>query len=361
MSSQIHVANDQSTVSGLLKVLIKLCMIPIKVDRSERTVTFKLKSKQTLIFMLVQTILFGGSNALVLYFAGIETLITWFEALIKDSSTVDVISFFVINLITTLSPNYNLFFSKEITYLGSEIVLSPNLQLPNHWKKFVFVSVLYTFSSLVMTIIKARYSTVDLGGWCLAASLFLNVNVNVAQFSMLFLMLTFIDEYKRIILLPTNNIIMHARKSMNLLESMQKGFGTTFFGFFSFSQIQNIFCSYMSISSMMSNNGNTGQNIVLSVCFFVWSVYCLFNLYCITLTAEDAYNALQSLNTPLEKMLINENDITKKEYIRATMRKLEKTTPLNGNGYFIISKETLTSIVSTTVTYLIILVQFRKA
>ena len=82
-------------------------------------------------------------------------------------------------------------------------------------------------------------------------------------------------------------------------------------------------------------------------------------LYCITLTADEAYDALQSLNTPLEKMLINETDLTKKEYIKATIRKLEKTRPLNGNGYFNITRETLTSIISTTVTYLIILLQFR--
>ena len=110
---------------------------------------------------------------------------------------------------------------------------------------------------------------------------------------------------------------------------------------------------------MMSLNENTWQNIIMSVCHFVWSVYCMTILYCITLTAEDAYDALQSLNTPLEKMLINETDLTKKEHIKATMRKLEKTRPLNGNGYFNITRETLTSILSTTVTYLIILLQFR--
>ena len=94
-----------------------------------------------------------------------------------------------------------------------------------------------------------------------------------------------------------------------------------------------------------------------SACPF--SAYFMTILYCITLTAEEAYDALQSLNTPLEKMLVNENDLTRKENIKATMRKLEKMRPLNGNGYFNITRETLTSIVSTTITYLIILLQFR--
>ena len=80
-------------------------------------------------------------------------------------------------------------------------------------------------------------------------------------------------------------------------------------------------------------------------------------LNCITLTAEEAYDALQSLNTPLEKMLVNENDLARKELIKITMRNLDKIQPLN--GYFNITRETLTSIISTTVTYLIILLPFR--
>ena len=89
------------------------------------------------------------------------------------------------------------------------------------------------------------------------------------------------------------------------------------------------------------------------------TAYYMTILYCITLTAEEAYDALQSLNTSLENMLVNEDDLKRKELIKATMRKLEKIRPLNGNGYFNITRETLTSIVSTTVTYLIILLQFR--
>ena len=115
----------------------------------------------------------------------------------------------------------------------------------------------------------------------------------------------------------------------------------------------------MGISSLMSINENLWQNIVLSGCYFTMTAYFMTIFYCITQTAEEAYDVLQSLNTPLENMLINEDDLKKKELIRATLRKLEKIRPLNGNGYFNVTRETLTSIVSTTVTYLIILLQFR--
>ena len=111
--------------------------------------------------------------------------------------------------------------------------------------------------------------------------------------------------------------------------------------------------------SMTINDEKAWWHIVISVCYFVWYGYSMTILYCITLTAEEAYDALQSLNIPLEKMLINEKDLKRKELIKATMRKLKKIRPLTGNGYFNITRETLTSIVSITITYLIILLQFR--
>ena len=41
------------------------------------------------------------------------------------------------------------------------------------------------------------------------------------------------------------------------------------------------------------------------------------------------------------------------------LKEIENIPPFHGNGYFELKRETLTSITSTTVTYLIILLQFR--
>ena len=161
------------------------------------------------------------------------------------------------------------------------------------------------------------------------------------------------------------DIILHTNKSIYLFKTLQKGFGTTFLFFFSLYQIQNIFFLYVSISSIsissnMSGYENFWQNVTVSVCYFVMSAHCIVIMYCITLTAEEAYDALQSLMKPLNKMLVNENESSRKECINVAIRNLEKIRPLNGNGYFGITRETLTSIVSTTITYLIILLQFRN-
>ena len=195
--------------------------------------------------------------------------------------------------------------------------------------------------------------------WWLAGVYIQIIYIQLTLFVIFFVVLCLIDEFKRKVFLCKNNIIQHADNSIDGFKTLQNGFGTTFLLTFSYHQIENVFCTYMGISSLISINENLWQNIVLSVCYFSMTAYYMTILYCITLTAEEAYEALQSLNTPLEKMLIKENDSTKKEIIRATMRKLEKIRPLNGNGYFNVTRETLTSIVSTTVTYLIILLQFR--
>ena len=94
MSTQIRVAynQNQSPVSTFLKILIKMCLIPVTVNPSERTVTFKLRSKSTLIFMLYNIILLGGSYGLLLYTDGITTLVMWFQAKMQELNPVDFVS-----------------------------------------------------------------------------------------------------------------------------------------------------------------------------------------------------------------------------------------------------------------------------
>ena len=359
--------NNPTPVSNTLKILIKTCIIPLKIIKSGKStsVTFKLISKQTLIFLLYQWIFFGTALYLMFFMTGFMPVMTWLITKFYNSNFIDFVSFICIMMISFSIPTFCLLFFKQFTHVANEIILSPNLQLPNHWKKFVLFSLFYVISSYVYQYITVKYFKVDDDegvdySWWMIANFVQMTFINIYVFIFYFVVLCFIDEFKRIACLPIrNNIIFYTNKCIELFKSLQNGFGTTFLVTFSFYQIQNVFCTYMSISSLMSLSEGLWQNIVSSICFFTMSVYFMTLLYCITLTAEEAFDALQSLKTPLEKMLVHENDFTQREHIKATMRKLEKVRPLNGNGYFNITRETLTSIVSTTVTYLIILLQFR--
>ncbi len=364
-STQFHVEFKQTPVSNILKILIKICIIPLKINQSENTakVTFKFVSKETLFFLLYPFIIFGSTFFMMFYEIGINTFLLWFITKFQNSNLIDFVSLMCIMNFAVTIPSFSLPFFKQLTRVAPEIILSQRLQLPSHWKKFVFASLLYTFSSFIYMFINIRFSKIENECidyfWWIAGALIQNICVNIFAFIFFSIILCLIDEFKRIVSLRKDNIISHSNNCLNYFKTLQKGFGTTFLITFSFYQMENVFCTYMSISSIMSMNEIVWQNLVLSVCYFTMAAYFMTILYCFTLTAEEAYDALQSLNSPLEKMLVSEDDLTRKELIKITMRKLDKVQPLNGYGYFYITRETLTSIISTTITYLIILLQFR--
>ena len=66
--------------SNILKILIKACIIPLKINRAEKTtsVTFRLRSKQILIFWLYQLIIYGTALFMMFYMTGIKPIMTWF-------------------------------------------------------------------------------------------------------------------------------------------------------------------------------------------------------------------------------------------------------------------------------------------
>ena len=71
------------------------------------------------------------------------------------------------------------------------------------------------------------------------------------------------------------------------------------------------------------------------------------------------FSSFKGLSISLNLTLIGEKEHKKIQETKALMKEIENMPPLNGNGYFEIKKETITSMISTTVTYLIILLQFR--
>ena len=99
---------------------------------------------------------------------------------------------------------------------------------------------------------------------------------------------------------------------------------------------------------------------LMSLTFLAIAIFDMIYLYVITMTAERAHESLQSLVKPLEKLLCESVVEVERESLRILVKEIEKTGPLTGNGYFDISRSTLTSIVSTSITYLIILLQFRN-
>ena len=100
-------------------------------------------------------------------------------------------------------------------------------------------------------------------------------------------------------------------------------------------------------------------NIIVSICYALMFLFCGTTLYSLIIASENAYTSLQKLSKPLNIIVMKEKDEDTRVNAQLLLKEIENIPPLNGNGYFELRRETLTSITSTTVTYLIILLQFR--
>ena len=149
--------------SNILKILIKACIIPLKINRAEKTtsVTFRLRSKQILIFWLYQLIIYGTALFMMFYMTGIKPIMTWFITKFYNSNFIDFVSLMCIMTMGSIIPNLGLPFSRHLTYVANDIFLSPNLQLPNHWKKFVLSLLFYVTSVQSFTYIHVTNSKID--------------------------------------------------------------------------------------------------------------------------------------------------------------------------------------------------------
>ena len=85
------------------------------------------------------------------------------------------------------------------------------------------------------------------------------------------------------------------------------------------------------------------------------------NIKGFTFILDAAFRALGNLRVGLQEQLVDKEKEIEKEEIQNLIRDVEKTGPFSGLGYFEITKSTLVSMASVSITYIIILVQFRQA
>ena len=127
-------------------------------------------------------------------------------------------------------------------------------------------------------------------------------------------------------------------------------------------QVSMIVGLFMTVSVNFSDFYDTESWMkpVMTIVYIFLSTYDMIFLYSITMIAEKAHESLKKLVKPLEEALIRTEDVKEREEMKILVKNIENVGPLNGNGYFDISRSTLTSVTSISITYLIILLQFRN-
>ena len=85
----------------------------------------------------------------------------------------------------------------------------------------------------------------------------------------------------------------------------------------------------------------------------------LFNIFGLIIAADDAYNRLMDKVKDLQDKLLYTKGKEKRQEIKNIVSNIQEVGPFSGLGYFDITRKTLTSMVSVSITYIIIIVQFK--
>ena len=141
---------------------------------------------------------------------------------------------------------------------------------------------------------------------------------------------------------------------------MENGFGLFFLYVFS-TQVFSIFSLYLSVSQSIGSTLSGLKTFIVSTSYLLISCAFLLNIAALTVILDTGHKSLKDLTVPLQdKLLYLQEGFEKQSYINI-IKDIEKTGPLNGKGFFNITRGTLTGMLSVGITYIIILVQFKMA
>ena len=87
---------------------------------------------------------------MMFYDIGVNTFLMGFITKFQNSNLIDFVSLLCITI-----PSFSLPFFKHLTRVAPEIILSQNIQLRSHWKKFIFASL------LIYMFINIRFSKIE--------------------------------------------------------------------------------------------------------------------------------------------------------------------------------------------------------
>ena len=127
--------------------------------------------------------------------------------------------------------------------------------------------------------------------------------------------------------------------------------------------------SVLIISLYLSLNFLLGQKNILNIPKITFmcsttslSMYLIFWILIITTGAENCHRALTDLTQPLRRRKVETvSDPRELAEIENIINDIESVGPFTGEGFFDVKKTTLTAMMGSTVTYLIVLIQFKTS
>ena len=359
----------KSSLAKFFEILLKTGVLPLVLDKETNQLKYKIFSKPAYLSWFYGLLFLSVFAFFNIYMFGITPLTTFWVILLSSSNKTDALAYFALNIfvLATIPLGFPMFL-RDIVKISSILTLNENLKWPKHGVRLVFVSSLNCLAVIVWSILtfeSAMLSRPNFGNYDITWMIIGNSTIMLFQqvnlFILLLFSLTWIESFTFICQdIKTTNILKHSLLSMEIFRSLQNGLGRTFLIVFSTFQFLTILSLYMSISTMFFGTSGILYNVSISICYIIMVTYNTTILYSLTVAAEEAFESIKTFETYLVDLISQENTNSSVK-IRSILRETDNVRPLNGNGYFELKKETLTSIFSTLVTYLIILLQFRNA
>ena len=361
-----HQANmtEMSMMSRFFRFFMKIGLIPLTLNITTNELKFRIWSRPAAYFILYLSIVVGFGNGFCLFYKwGFKNMCTFWTNM-YDVNFTDFLTFAVLVFFYAFSSvPFKWFY--DITKISNELVLNKDLRWPSHGTSLVCMTFLSMMVQIILAVItiKANVGVGEITIIWISVGLGILFLLSYLTFLNLYLFfLSWLEKYcyicKRIMY---KNAIKHSQKCLDIYKSIQKGLGDWVLGIFFFCQVLIVITIYMCISITFFSPYDHLYNIILSLCYMIMFIHFANTMYIVTIAAENVHSSLQELTKPLNITLMKETEEDTKINAKLLIEEIKSIPSLSGNGYFELKKDTLTSITSTTVTYLIILLQFRNS
>ena len=351
-----------SIFSQFLNFLFFARLIPVKLSRNKSSISYKLCSCETFTFILISWGVLSMLHGTNIYFSLKKQ-----EENEKygDGNPIDTVVFYFHNLfIFLVFPLCPLVLSKSLTRIG-KMSMANDLKWPKNGIQIMWSCCFLVIGKIVSECV--YWNTVKMGQTLrfvltffvpFVQGVFLSFTWLLPPLIVSSLMQKFVSlcfEEKQ-----DGNAILHAENCLKKYITMKNGFGCYFLLFYNVTQFLTIFALFLTISHGLGSAINKDVwkliNAGSHLCF---SIGLILNSFGFTFTLESAFESLLAIRKDLKVQLISEKDPVTKNIMKTIIEDLKEEGPLSGKGFFNITKGTLTSMVSISITYIIILVQFK--
>ena len=380
-------------ISRLFKIISKAGVIPVKVDYYNKEVTFRFLSVPFGCFTFGILVFMAVANFITFVLLGDE-LQGATRQVIKNmmENITDIICMASFFLMLQLSPIFTILVAKKCATLPKDIVLAENLRLvekielqklrfletpcsfkkgfifrwPRYGRWFIIAIVVFTLGTAAQLFVQlgSAYEMIEIKTGDIVLQLLIHLGgfIVFVLFNLCHLyVLVWIEKLGKMcdsILEDDFKMIEDVKRYINYHQTFNNSLGSYFLLMFSYLQLSTIANLFNILSYQIGNHYVLWKSVLMSVSFAHICFYSIILMTIITLTAEKSFNQLLATK---KKLLKNKKflPVTAKTDLEVVLDDLTDLSPLSGHGFFSLTRSNLTAMLSTSITYLIILLQFR--